>query len=391
VPALRLAVISDLHCHPKSIKSGATFLHSDALRDPANHHPVQSLLNLIQQEQIAADALLVPGDLTNAMDLQGLTSGWSFVKEIARSLGDCPIAITLGNHDVDSHRTHDADVFKIPRHFDPSFPCADSSRRQAFWANGLFSIEGSEWRIVVINSVMSHHDEKSAKRGKVTESQLAALRANLADGVRPRFQVALCHHHPIPHEGLGLGADDLMENGSLLVELLEEYEFNLVVHGHKHYPRLRYSGAGTTGITVFASGSLSAISPWVMTNTKNLFHIVELDGSSVPGCIRQGIIHSWAFGYGKGWQKRHSDAADFPAIAGFGCRMSPRDIAAGTAQIVSQLEVPLLSWDQLIQSQPQPAFLLPTDFERYSEILLKDHNLRILRAGPGEVWIGARV
>ncbi|HEY6976416.1 MAG TPA: hypothetical protein VH396_09000, partial [Chitinophagaceae bacterium] len=69
-----IAIVSDLHCHhsqqfTKDDKRQVhSYLHSDLLRLPANEHPVQSLLHLINEKTIKAEYLLCPGDVTNQVD-----------------------------------------------------------------------------------------------------------------------------------------------------------------------------------------------------------------------------------------------------------------------------------------------------------------------------------
>ena len=66
-----------------------------------------------------------------------------------------------------------------------------------------------------------------------------------------------------------------MVNGSLLLSLLERFGFQLVVHGHKHHPKLSYAAGGGASPAVLASGSLAAIAtPILATNARNLFHLV---------------------------------------------------------------------------------------------------------------------
>jgi UDP-2,3-diacylglucosamine pyrophosphatase LpxH len=37
----------------------------------------------------------------------------------------------------------------------------------------------------------------------------------------------------------GLGSYDLMINGEQLVDILEKHNFCLLIHGHKHHPRIQ--------------------------------------------------------------------------------------------------------------------------------------------------------
>src|SRR5436190_1217368 len=85
MPAMELsiAIVSDLHCHHSSQGPAKSLLLTDSDRSPSSQHPVESLIELIKTESLKASILLMPGDLTNEVDRQGMLLGWGFVHEIA--------------------------------------------------------------------------------------------------------------------------------------------------------------------------------------------------------------------------------------------------------------------------------------------------------------------
>ena len=293
---LNFAVISDFHCHHSSQGAAKTLLLSDAERSPSSQHPVEALLDLIKVTSLKADILLMPRDLTNAVDPQGMLSGWGFVQEIGSALGASCIAPTLGNHDVISRQPCD-DAFKLARRLrSPKFPSADEQAFDQFWSKGFFVVDGEQWRVLAVNSVASHTTEESAKQGLVTPHQLDSIQNFLSSATPKAVQVAMCHHHPILHEDIGLGKSDVMENGSLLVETLSKYGFSLLVHGHKHHPKLTYS-SGPTPLPILASGSFSAgMKNGLASRTRNVFHLVTLSNSSTVfvGSHSCGWLPWWA-------------------------------------------------------------------------------------------------
>ena len=84
---LSLAIVSDLHCHHSSQTPAKSLLLTDSDRWPSSHHPVQSLRELIDTHSLQANILVMPGDITNEVDRQGMISGWGFIQEIAVALG----------------------------------------------------------------------------------------------------------------------------------------------------------------------------------------------------------------------------------------------------------------------------------------------------------------
>lgn len=389
---VQLAVVSDLHCHSSGQPQQETLLLADALRAPASNHPIESLLQLFTRDGLRADALLVPGDLTNRVDRQGLISAWDFVVEIAAALRVQIVAPTLGNHDVDSRAMKNPDPFHLAKDFHPrSFPARDEGSRNCFWSNGYCLLETDSLRVLVINSVAHHRTEKDAKHGMVTNAQLEQIENALSQVQWKPFQVAVFHHHPIPHDILGLGAEDLMHGGDALLELLDKHKFRLVVHGHKHFPRLRYAPVGTHCLPVFASGSLAAVSVPMFSITRNTFHMIELNDLELPDCRNQGEIRTWVFSHGKGWLVPETQSADFPAVAGFGCHSQVDDLAQRTEALVVLENAKVVRFDQLVEKLPQLRYLYPKAFDAYRSRLEQFHGISILSAEPAIKWIGKLV
>lgn len=258
---LRIAIISDLHCHPESHDPTGTLLFSDGLRKPEHQHPVQSLLSLIRKESLAADLVLLPGDITFQANAQGLISGWGFAREITAALGAEVLAPTLGNHDVDSRKTHaqHPNPFHMAAHFHPEFPSPDEDEQNMFWTSGIRLIRGERWAVLCINSAMEHFSEDECDHGSITETCLNSIRSSCQTLPNGILRIAMSHHHPLTDEDTSDPKVDAMRKGDALLALLAELNFSLFVHGHKHKPRLRYADGGSSSLTVFAAGSFSGV------------------------------------------------------------------------------------------------------------------------------------
>lgn len=379
--SFRVAVLSDLHCHPtpKAGEPQVSYLLSDALPLPSGNHPVEALVEVIGRQSLTADVVLVPGDLTDKVDRAGMLGGWAAVKEIAGALKADLIATTLGNHDVDSRVKHNPNPFHLPQHLARDYPIADTTAQRDFWLDGFCILEHSKARILVINSAIEHRTEALAKRGSVTDELLQKLDRRLSALTPSSIQIALVHHHPIAHEDLNLGSEDLMVNGSLLLNVLGEHDFRVLVHGHKHHPRLRYYDASGTQVLVFAAGSFAALSAH-MFKTGNLFHIIELESATLPQCTQSGRIRSWAYTYGKGWALAHPASDGIPSEAGFGCLRNPMDIANEIASIFEQGTGPL-RWTEVVQALPEVPFMLPAHFSVVTRHLEAAHDLEVSVSG----------
>ncbi|MFN0157619.1 MAG: metallophosphoesterase family protein [Bacteroidota bacterium] len=382
---MRLAVVSDLHCHSRiKDQSPDTFLLSDLSWEPKRDNPVASLIDLLKLERIKADVLLVPGDLTNKIERQGLVSGWEHVGTIAQSLGNPLIACTVGNHDVDSTNIHKKGPFDLPQRLHPDYPVRSEKAKKDFWQDGFCFIEKKHLRILIVNTVKHHHSEPQAKRGEIDDAQLEMLEERLNKlKTKPKkpFQIALLHHHPMLHSDNNLGTADVLERGDVLLDLLDRFGYQLVVHGHKHFPKLRYGHGGASPPLVFAAGSLSAVKGEMLSNTRNLFHVIEITDDTIEYCWYPGIIRSWEFNKGHGWNSPNRRSASFPSISGFGYRGNYRDLASSTAAVLKTKKVPI-DWADLVAVLPQLSYLVPHEFEEFGNYLKTQFSMKLSPEPP---------
>lgn len=313
---LKIAIISDLHCHLSSNNANSrneSYLIVGAKRSPKLRHPVQALIELINQEQLEADTLLCPGDLTDKSCQQGLSQAITHLIEIRDKLKCKNLFCTLGNHDIDSRKLYSNNPFDIPKDIHPEYPFNNSEQLKQYWADGFIIIKDiQDIMYLIINTVAQHYDDVSAKRGIFSASQLENLGKqlssyNLENG--DQIRIALMHHHPILHSYLDYSPDDVLANGDQLMELLSKHKFNLLIHGHRHQPRWQRHISNDNGMLVIASGSFSAMLYDIASTTRNLFHIISL---KVESSIFSGKIESWEYNHGFGWSKASRKSARLP-------------------------------------------------------------------------------
>lgn len=319
----RIAIISDLHCQsaPKKPKKGKpssekpeSYLSVGGLRVPEDRHPIQSLLKLAENENIQSDILMCPGDISNKISQEGLSHCWPMLIEVQRKLGSSDLICTIGNHDIDSRKKHYPDPFKIPKEVYPNFPFFRREDADLYWSKGyIFRELTSNLLVLDINSAADHFDEPSAMRGTLSVARLAQLRNDLEayDGRTDiKAKIGLLHHHPTLHSGFTDSALDVLENGEELLEILSSKGFSLIVHGHRHYPKIkRYIHAGNSMI-ILASGSFSAVlDEATCSNTRNLFHVISID---LEGTEFTYTLKSWEFNWGYGWNPATKKSAGIP-------------------------------------------------------------------------------
>ena len=231
------------------------------------------------------------GDLTNKADLAGLNKGWDITKKIGQLLKVGCVIPNVGNHDVDSRKKLSSDPFRDIKSFATDFPFQDVAQKEQFWRDGFIIREEEHFRVLVINTVHSHTDADEAFHGLVSQEAINQIEESLNLIKDNKLNIAICHHNPIEHSHYATGSKDFMYNGDELLSILDRYNFDLVIHGHKHDARIRYAPGGSNPPVVFSSGSFSAYSSLLLQGAYNTFHIITFDISESR--LGRGIIETW--------------------------------------------------------------------------------------------------
>jgi predicted phosphodiesterase len=380
------AIMSDLHCRLSSDSndSNDSFLEVGALRLPAGRSPQQALLNLIDELNLRADALLVPGDLTNKALREGLSQSWDIVLEVGRKLRTDSVLAVLGNHDIDSHKRYpNQDPFFNTRNLRPGFPFVDEHARQRFFSDGFCVLRvGGHAEVVAVNTVIDHHDEHLAKRGGFDVPRIEALRKYLRGLPICPIRVGMMHHHPILHTAPFLSDADVIPTGDELIKALRQFGCQLIVHGHRHVPRLTMHN----GVAVFAAGSFSANLGIYATSVSNMFHLVTLE--EVEGYVT-GRIRTWVYRHGEGWAFAHPIHSGFPASTGFDSRVNPNMVLSAIVDLATS-DPGRKTFDHISLSTiiPQMYYLPPDTFAELQG-RLKSMGMRLvdpLENGAYELW-----
>lgn len=372
-----IAIASDLHCHLRSPGyRQESFLIAGSARLPSGRHPIQSLLELIEEEGLTADALVCPGDISNRASLEGLSNGVQSLIELKQKLKSTHLLCTLGNHDVDSRRQHDSDdPFALAATVHPAFPLSEEHKQQ-YWAEGFSVVEcGRTAIILVLNSVADHTSEQTAKRGSFPERRLAALDKELLRYSNSEFplRIAMLHHHPLLHSHLNFLSEDVLANGDQLITVLSKHRFDIIIHGHKHQPRLRRQDDGAHNMIVFAAGSFSAFLHEMSSTTRNLFHLIELDKKDELS----GVLRSWEYNDGLGWSPTARKSSGFPFVLQFKGsyhKVSSKELA----DFILNQNPAKVDAEELYAAVPLLRYVLPDELDSLGEELERKYGLKFV-------------
>ena len=266
LPQLRLLHISDLHfgrnhiCTPEDPSAASRGIPplEQLLRSDLESSDWQKIDWAIQTEDVEPTPLLIAatGDLTQGADPGEFDQAHCFFRRVVAQpmLGSQieprHIFVVPGNHDV---------VFdqKNPEHrfapycqfYNKLFKDIQPEQRpyarpeDAHELNQIHTVPESQFLVAEINSC--YYVEKETideSRGQIDSEAIAALRRRLDgdDQYKDWIKIALIHHHPVLLPSFvepGRGVDSVL-NAKSLLRLLRDNGFQLVLHGHKHYPQV---------------------------------------------------------------------------------------------------------------------------------------------------------
>lgn len=397
--------MSDIHADESENQDTRVYVEPRAGR--RGQYPMADLEQLVASESLRADYLLLPGDIANKANAEGLQYGWRRSHMIAERLGARLIA-TAGNHDIVTHSMSE-NREQMLLDLLPTFPTGDPEVDERYWSSGWAVVEESDHRFIILNSTADFPtypldptaDELTQYLSMVDRGGLAAnveqeLELYL-DSADPKLNVLLVHHHPVEHQ-LPTGLQDSygpMRRGSELVGLLTNAYSSgrwFVVHGHKHVPQLAAAtSTSANGPIVLCAGSLGA-KLWdpVTTVARNQFHVVDVGadlGGSGPGLL--GTVESWTWGVGVGWYRSERRGSGLPGLTGFGNTTEPRVLLARIDAAVPNVPGMFIQHHELIRSVPELPYLLPID-EQILEDMGRRLGLLFNRSPGGQLLTVAR-
>lgn len=360
----KIAVLSDLHCHAESDLENRkeSFFIVGQDRIPPNRHPVQALLELIKKDSLNADVILCPGDITHKASKLGLSHAWDLLRTDVKSAFQAnAIYCTLGNHDVTSRSTHNS-PFDLSKNFHPDFPFNNLDDNNQFWSNGYcLKHINNNVDILIINTTYDHYNEENALRGTFDHARISSFDLYLKEKSKAAIRIALLHHHPVMHSFVDFTSSDVISTGDQLLDVLSKYKYKLIIHGHRHQPRIRRYSSSGYDLHIFCAGSFAAHLTELGTRTRNLFHLIDVT-STVGSYELNGSIKTWEYNYGKGWNPSSKKSAEFPHIVNIGKRPSS-NLKEKIIKHIEDKKLDYYTAEMLRKELPDLFSLLPDEIE----------------------------
>lgn len=321
---VRIAVFSDIHCG--KLSRTKAFSVPGETRDDTDEKDnfEEGLINLLKTHN--PDYLFIAGDLTSVGSPQEFVYCEKEIIKIADaiSLPYDRIICCTGNHDVDwgicnlketafeiQHELLDIRKEKY-QHLSSYLPsvCLKELSNQKLTGNSPAPFSGiyqtSDFIVFMLNSgwlcePIEKGKEDNFSHGKLSKEQLDWFEKKVnefADDTRKR--IVLMHHHPFnfKYPTLGIDISQIEESGAF-VEYAEEHGIDLVIHGHRHHPKVKtyLSATGKRPITFFCAGSLAVNAKHrAEGDIPNTMHFIDVDKDK-----DYFVIYNYSYRGSEGW------------------------------------------------------------------------------------------
>jgi 3',5'-cyclic AMP phosphodiesterase CpdA len=271
-PQLRILHLSDLHFHVSQSDCNHICGPDDATAARAGFPTLQELLVrdlnseywmkfpwAVRSPTLESTRLIaaVTGDLVHTAKSTeydhafGLLTGLTNAPVLGTELKIDDIFVVPGNHDVVFDQPAPAHRFEpYCTFYNRLFKAIQPDMRDfvrpedAKGLNQIHLFRDDRFLIAEINS--SYYVEKETideSRGQIDMAAIASLRRELEEAAaetKDWIKIALVHHHPVLLPSFveaGRGVDAILNARSLL-SLLRQHGFQLILHGHKHFPQV---------------------------------------------------------------------------------------------------------------------------------------------------------
>ncbi len=405
---LTIAVISDPHFFLKDERSAEAHSYLPVSTDGdlsvhargLNKNPIDDLKALIGENNLKADILLCPGDITTRANSTALRTGWATLVDVAHKLDATMLCAATGNHDVASRSQKDL-VGKDPirqlsevtgpiealKLLSPLYPacrrdpaCSSDDSRvvQGKYFGESFAIldHDPRFRVLTFNSCSDHgHDAHEYERGTAPQSALRWVREDLAKLSSSKINLLLTHHPLVSQSAHDGDKYSFQAGGDHLLQVAEELGDDwLVINGHKHHGELK-DGPSTTGVklALFSAASFSVAMDSLLEGSDNQFYLIDLDRDHSERLV--GTVRVWNWNVGSRWRKAppRDDTGLFDGC-GFGNSMTPKQLAS---ELQRQYSSGISAWDDLRIAMPDLSFVLPGTLRKVRQVLLESHGLVI--------------
>lgn len=354
---VKILVISDLHVGPKArAKDFRTESNDDSCAITENY--INDFRSFIQKEQIKANYLIIAGDISDRALPEEFELAAERIKDIMNilDLNEKNVFFVPGNHDGNwdeekrlIEQDYSSEAARNAKYLNISNNAFfNKLLEQANYSLYYTSPYSSIWMddYIVIVGINSSAYDKYDKKYKFGEINLECL-DNISDEIEKlkeqwdnKFKILLTHHHPISYTDKTFPDPDLsqMVNAEDFLNFSHKYEFDFIIHGHKHIPRFKSSVSHDVGYTenILSAGSFSAdLKNW-HNGVPNHFHLIEYHGCCSNNGYPRGKVLSWSYFMKHKWLPSSFERDDINGEEYFGFFTSKKQMKKIIEEIIKK-------------------------------------------------------
>ncbi len=375
---MKIAFVSDIHFGKLACTAEFSVPGENNSNDTKNAAAfTDGLVNLLKEQEVSF--LFIAGDLTSCGSPQEFYYCEEKIMEIAAksNVASENIICTMGNHDVDwkiiglaeAAGINNGDVKTIAsekyQQIASNVPAVVLDRipkPEDFGPKPFSGVVENNFIVFILNSSCFSSPSQHNKHGRLDKCQLEWLEEKMQFYENDtRTKIVMLHHHPI-HYPYPIICEDpsLLEEGSELISICGKYGINMVLHGHRHHPRVKteMENGWKHPITFICAGSLS-VGPNDRNDgtIPNTVHIIDM--SAAPDSF---VLYNYEYSLTRGWIPLRNNRDE-----------TPIDSRMRLGKVFSRLEM-VDAVSHLVDKEGDPAILRYDDlpepmlFCSYSEL-----------------------
>ena len=339
----RIAILSDIH-FGEFCRASSFYMPGEEIQDKSKgiYSLKEGLIELFSE--MNPQYFFVAGDLTSLGNPQEFYYCEQEILDIAKRTGvECNnIFCVLGNHDIDwSISDLGINVQNVSKEVGKIVKCkyqmiaANCAKINMEYLGKNYDAYGpapfsgvaekDDFVLFVLNSGRFCTRDQQFSHGKLERDQMEWFeeisREYKSDD---RIKILLMHHHPTNYSYPMPGIDiSTIEEGAELMEIASQNGIDIIIHGHRHHPRVEtiQIKSGTKPIVMICAGSLS-VNAGHRNNGEipNTVHFLDIDKKE-----KYHIVYNYKFTDAEGWEKIDKY-----------CKVTPIDNVMKVGQVFSE-------------------------------------------------------
>ena len=394
---MRILVISDLHIGEKARGKDLCPNGSNKWLD---ENYKQDFINYIRRENIAANYIVITGDISDSATPEQFEVGYRFVKEIA-DVANVPydnILIVPGNHDVDwrildiaENQTGRSLEYRKKHRYDSLIDGFNNEFVKTELINEPYYYIWDFADLLVVGFNSAWNDEKNVKvhNGEILNATIEDIETDLLrkNINKEKIKLFITHHHLFQFsDPISQDPDySIMINAENILQMLSRNRFDMIIHGHKHIPRIKTLEMDSLHpLSLLCAGSFSVILDQRLSGcVLNSFHLVHFEGRDTKTDRIYGYVENYSFSSPHKWLKSEKSNSSVLFKHGFGSYSNIKQLKGELIPLITEIMRARgsLVWSTFCQDNRKLLYHTPEFITQLTDEIAKDLEIFKYAAG----------